>query len=84
MFMKYFYTVIAIIVGFLFIKYSIALTDWLGKVDWAEQQLRTGMAGTYTLYRLIGLFIIIFALLYLFGAAGFILGPLSPLFGGLK
>ena len=82
--MKYFYTLLGIGAGFFFIKYSIQLTDWLGKLDWAERYLRTGMAGTYTFYRLLGLFLIVFSLLYVFGAAGFIFAPLAPLFSGLK
>ena len=82
--MKYFYTLIAIGIGFLCIRYSIQLTEWLGKMDWAERYLGSGLAGTYTMWRLFGLAIIIFSLLYIFGAAGFILNPLAPLFGGAK
>lgn len=75
---------IGVIVGFLLIRYSIAITDMFGKVDWAEQYLRGGLAGTYSLYRLVGLVFIILSLLYMFGAIGFILGPLGSVFGGTK
>lgn len=65
-------------------RYNVQLTDSLGKMDWAEQYLRSGLAGTYSMYRILGLIIIILALLYMFGLFGFILDPLAPLFGGSK
>ena len=82
--MRFFYGLLGIGVGFLCIRYSIQLTEWLGKMDWAEKYLRTGLAGTYTMYRLLGLIIIIFSFLYMFGSLGFITNPLGPLFGGVK
>jgi hypothetical protein len=82
--MRIVYSIIGVIVGFLLMKYSVVLTETLGKMDFAERYLRSGMAGTYTMYRLLGLFIIIFSILYMFNAYGFILGPLAPLFGGGK
>jgi hypothetical protein len=75
---------IGIIVGFLLIRYSVRITDMFGRVGWAEEHLRGGLAGTYSLYRLIVLIFIILSLLYMFNAAGFILGPLSNVFGGAK
>ena len=81
-FMHIFSGIIGMIVGFLLIRYSIALTDMFGKIDWAEAHLKGGLAGTYTLYRIVGLVFIILSLLYLFGGLGFIIGPLAPLFGG--
>jgi hypothetical protein len=82
--MKYVWSVIAIVLGILMMKYSIQITDTFGRVAWAEEHLHGGMAGTYTFYKLVGLAIIIFALLYIFGASGFITGPLAPLFGGSR
>ena len=76
--------VIGIVIGFLLIRYSIALTDMFGRMAWAEQYLRSGLAGTYTMYRLIGLVFIILSLLYMFNALGFLLSPLSNIFGGAK
>ncbi len=75
---------IGVIVGFLVIKYSIQITDTFGRVDWAEQHLRGGLAGTYSLYRLVGVVFIVLSLLYMFNAIGFILAPLSSVFGGIK
>ena len=82
--MHIFWGIIGIVAGFLLIRYSIKLTDIFGTVAWAEQHLRGGLAGTYSLYRLIGLLFIILSLLYIFGGAGFLLGPLGSVFGGLK
>lgn len=75
---------IGVAAGFILIRYSIPLTDMFGKVDWAERNLHGGMAGTYTLYRLVGLVFIILSLLYMFGGLGFIVGPLGSVFGGVK
>jgi hypothetical protein len=80
--MEIIWGIIGIIAGFLLIKYSVRITDLFGKVEWAEQHLRGGLAGTYSLYRLIGLVVIIFSLLYMFGGLGFLLGPLGSIFGG--
>ena len=76
--------IIGIAVGYLLIRYSIPLTEMFGRVDWAERHLRGGLAGTYSLYRLVGLIFIILSLLYMFGATGFIVGPLGSVFGGVK
>ena len=82
--MRFFYGLMGAGVGFLLIKYSVQLTTWFGKVEWAERNLRGGLAGTYTLYRLVGLGFIILSMLYMFNAFGFIIAPLAPLFGGVN
>ena len=82
--MRFIYATIGIIVGFLLIKYSVQLTETLGRMDWAERYLRGGMAGTYSMYRLLGLAFIIISILNIFGLFGFIVSPLAPLFGGVK
>jgi hypothetical protein len=82
--MRIFYSLLGVIIGFLLIRYNVQLTESLGRIEWAENYLKSGMAGTYTMYRLIGLILIILSLLYVFGLFGFILGPLAPLFGGSK
>jgi hypothetical protein len=82
--MRIIYSLIGIIIGFLLIRYSVQLTESLGRFDWAEQYLKSGLAGTYSMYRLFGLVVIILSLLYMFGFFGSILGPIAPLFGGVK
>ncbi len=75
---------LGVVIGFLVIKYSVQLTEGLGRIEWAEEHLRGGLAGTYSLYRIAGVVIIILSLLYMFGGIGVILGPLANLFGGVK
>ena len=82
--MRIIYGLIGLIVGFLFIRFSVQLTEWLGTMDWAERYLKGGLAGTYTMYRLIGLVFIIISILYMFNIFGFIVSPLAPLFGEPK
>ena len=80
--MRIFGGIIGVMIGFLLIRYSITITEMFGRVGWAEQNLRGGLAGTYSLYRLVGLLFIILSLLYIFGGLGFLLNPLAPIFGG--
>jgi uncharacterized membrane protein len=82
--MHFFSGLIGVIAGFLLIRYSIAITDMFGKVEWAERHLRGGLAGTYSLYRIVGVVCIMLSLLYMFGSIGFILNPLASVFGGLN
>ena len=82
--MHIFSGLIGVIIGFLLIRYSIAITDMFGKVDWAEEHLRGGLAGTYSLYRIVGVVFIILSLLYMFNAVGFLLTPLGSVFGGTR
>jgi hypothetical protein len=76
--------IIGVIIGFLLIRYSVALTEMFGTVAWAEEHLRPGLAGTYSLYRLVGLAFIVLSLLYMFGGIGLIVSPLGSIFGGVK
>jgi uncharacterized membrane protein len=82
--MRFFQGLIGVIVGFLLIRYSVAITDMFGRVDWAENHLRGGLAGTYSLYRIVGVVFIVLSVLYMFNILGFLISPLSTVFGGLK
>jgi hypothetical protein len=82
--MNFVWGTIGVIVGVLVIKFSMQITDTFGTIDWAEEHLHGGMAGTYTLYKLVGVVIIILSFLYMFGSMGFLVGPLAPLFRGGK
>ncbi len=54
-------------------KYSVAITNSFGQVDWAEKYLRGGIgAGTYTMWRLIGLLTAILGGFWFFGLLGLI------------
>ncbi len=82
--MHIFWGIIGTVVGFLLIRYAIPLTENLGRISWAEEHLRGGFAGTYSLYKIVGVIFIILSLLYMFGGIGFILAPLGSVFGGAK
>ena len=82
--MHFFSGLIGVIIGILLIRYAIPLTHTFGTVAWAEEHLRGGLAGTYSLYKIAGVVVIVLSLLYMFGAIGFLLGPLSNVFGGVK
>ena len=47
-------------------KYNVQLTEITGKFGWAEKWLQAPMAGTYTFYRLLALFIIVITLMWMF------------------
>ena len=80
--MRFVWGLVWVIIGILLMKYTFQITNTFGKIDWAERNLRGGGGGTYTLYRLAGLAIIIMAMLYMFNSFDFIVAPLRPVFGG--
>jgi hypothetical protein len=80
--MKFVWGTVWVIIGILLIRYTFQITNLFGKIDWAEQHMRGGYGGTYALYKLVGLGIVILAMFYMFGGLGLIVKPLAPLFGG--
>ena len=68
---------LAIVLGFLMMRYTVQLTDITGKIGFAEKYLRGGLAGTYTWWRLVGLFIIIVSVFWIFGYLNFSFDPTS-------
>lgn len=78
--MRFIWGIVWIAIGFGLIKYSYQLVSFFGHVPWAEQRL--GGGGTYTLYKIAGVAVIIFAMLYMFNAMDFLLSPLGGVFGG--
>ncbi len=72
--MRFFLAPLAFIAGMLFMKYNVQVTNITGKFDFAEKYLGGGIAaGTYTFYRLFGLFVCIMSVLWFFGKL-----PTSP------
>lgn len=61
---------IMIIVGVLMMKYTVWITEQVGKVEFAEH-LPYPLAGTYSWWRLVGLVLIILAFLWMFGYLNF-------------
>ena len=82
--MKFFWGLIWIVIGVLLMKYTYQIVQYFGKVPWAEQYLRGGFGGTYFMYKLIGVLLVVLALFYMFGALDFFVRPLAPLFQGLN
>ena len=69
-----------IVLGLLMIRYTVEITNFTGQIDWAEKYLGGGLlAGTYTLWRLVGLVFMILAALWIFGLLDVIGGPLAHL-----
>lgn len=82
--MRFIWSLIGIIIGIILLWKTYQLVNWFGKVDWAERHLAGGFGGTYFLYKAIGLLLIIFSLMYMFGALDIFLLPLGKIFGGVK
>lgn len=60
-------SILFIVLGVLMMKYTVAITNYTGKIDFAEKYLKLGMAGTYTWWRLVGLVIIVLSVLWMTG-----------------
>ena len=81
--MKYFLSFLAIVVGFLLVKYTEWLIQNFGLVDWAEHYLGT-YGGTRLMWKLTGILFIIGALLVISGLMNVILISIfSPVTRGL-
>jgi hypothetical protein len=65
--MRFFLAPLVFIAGILLMKYNVQVTNMTGKIPMAEKYLGTGIgAGTYTLWRLLGLVFCILSVLWLF------------------
>jgi hypothetical protein len=78
--MKFVWGIIWVIIGILVMRYTFQIVQMFGKIGWAENHMSGGLGGTYTLYKLVGLLIIVLAMLYMFGGLGLILSPLDAVF----
>lgn len=64
-------------------RYAVQITQSMGKVDWAEKYLTQGIgAGTFTMWRLIGLLAAIMGALWTFGLISLVGRLLLWLLGG--
>jgi cellobiose-specific phosphotransferase system component IIC len=73
--MRYFLGPIIIVLAVLLMKYTVEITNFTGKLDWAERYLSTPFAGTYSWWRIVGLLLIIFSLAWMFGLLNGLLAP---------
>lgn len=77
--MRFFWGLVGIGIGFLLIRYSFPMVNLFGHIPWAERHL--GGGGTYTLYKIVGVIVIILSMLFLFNLLGFITSSITPYFG---
>lgn len=82
--MRFFGSLIGIVIGVILIWKTYPLVNTFGKFDWAEQYLAGGLGGTYFFYKLAGMALIVFSALYMFGILDNLLSPLTSIFRGLK
>jgi len=62
-----------ILLGIVMMRYTVQITNFTGEVDWAEKFFQAGTgAGTYTMWRLVGLIIALLGAMWLFGLLGLI------------
>ncbi len=69
--MRWIFGPLVIIGGIAIIKYSFWVTQQTGKIDFAEKYLASPLSGTYTWWKLVGLFFIILALCWMGGFLDF-------------
>lgn len=80
--MKYFYSALVIILGFLLVKYNNWIVNNFGYIDWAEHYLGT-YGGTRLLWKTIGVLFIVGAFLVISGLMNNVLYAIfSPISGG--
>lgn len=69
--MRYFLGPLVIIGGIAIMKYSFWITQQTGKIDFAEKYLQAPLAGTYTWWKIVGIFFIIIGLAWMGGYLNF-------------
>ncbi|HYF05588.1 MAG TPA: hypothetical protein VEA59_05440 [Patescibacteria group bacterium] len=62
---------ILVVLGVLMMKYSVGLTNIVGKIGFAERIFQPPLAGTYTWWKLLGLALIVISLFWMFGYLSF-------------
>ena len=71
--MQFIFGPLLIVLGVLMMRYTVQITNFTGDIDWAEQYLGGGTAaGTYTLWRIVGLVLALLGAMWLFGLLGLI------------
>jgi len=82
--MSIFLGLLGIIIGFLLTWKANWIVENFGRINWAESHI-SAEGGTRLLWKLIGIGLIIFSMLFMFGFVGAIINAIfSPLFRGSK
>ncbi len=72
--MKFILGPLLIVLGVLFMKYTVWITNQVGKVGFADEWLPWPLAGTYSWWRIVGFLMIVVALLWMGGFLNFGIG----------
>lgn len=81
--MKYFFGILGMVVGFIFIWKSSWFLNNFGRVDFAEKYLAT-FGGTRMFYKLLGIIAILICLIWVTGTLdNILLTVLGPMFSGM-
>ena len=65
--LKIFFAPLVFIAGALLMRYTVQVTNFTGKIDFAEKYLGGGIgAGTYSWWRIVGFALCVIAVLWLF------------------
>ena len=71
------------VLGIVMMRYTVQITNFTGKIDWAEKYFGGGvLAGTYSMWRLVGLGITILGALWFFGLISVLGGFLASVLPG--
>jgi len=76
--MRIIWGIIWIGIGFAVVKYSYSIVNLFGHVPWAERYL--GGGGSYTLYKIVGIILMVLGMMYMFNLIGILTSPLTPYF----
>ncbi len=81
--MRFFLSLLGIVAGFMVTYKADAIMRAFGRIPWAEEKLGVE-GGTRLFWKLIGIIIILFAIMYLVGAEAGFFGMFGRLFGGAQ
>lgn len=69
--MKFILGPLLIVIGVLMMKYTVWITNQVGRVDMADRYLPWFMSGTYSWWRIVGFLMIVVSLLWMGGFLDF-------------
>lgn len=66
--------ILGLIIGMMFLIYAEPIVRTFGKAAWAERHFRT-LGGSYLIWKIVGLIIIVLTFLYLVGSLDWLIHP---------
>ncbi len=82
--MRFFWSLIGIVIGVVLVWKTYPLVQIFGKADWAERYFSGGLGGTYFVIKATGIIFIVLSAMYMFGILDNLLSPFANIFGGLR